>query len=103
MVSSDKIFVGTELKFKIDIEAEGFSMDTDDFNVVICRRNVKQVFNKQDLINDGEGNYYVCFDTADFGTGTISAIVTAYVPDTDFPDGLRTEVVAMDLVTVNKV
>lgn len=100
---NDKIFVGTELKFKIDIEAEGFSMEDDDFNVVIQRRNVKKVFNKEGLIKDGEGNYYVCFDTAEFGVGTISAVVTAYVPDTDFPDGLRTEVYAMDLVNINKV
>lgn len=100
---SDKIFVGTELKFKIDIEAEGFSMENDDFNVVIQRRNVKKTFQKSDLVNDGEGNYYVCFDTAEFGVGTISAVVTAYVPDTDFPDGLRTEVYAMDLVNINKV
>lgn len=41
---NDKIFVGTELKFKIEIEAEGFSMDTDDFNVVIKRRNQEKVF-----------------------------------------------------------
>lgn len=100
---NDKIFIGTELKFKVDIEAEGFSMDNDDFNIVIQRRNVKKTFNKEDLVNDGEGNYYVCFDTAEFGVGTISAIVTAYVPDTDFPDGLRTEVYAMDLVNIRKV
>lgn len=100
---NDKIFVGTELKFKIEIEAEGFSMETDDFNVVVQRRNVKKTFQKSDLVNDGEGGYYVCFDTAEFGVGTISAVVTAYVPDTDFPDGLRTEVYAMDLVNIYKV
>lgn len=100
---NDKIFIGTELKFKVDIEADNFSMAEDDFNVVIQRRNVKKVFNKSDMVVDGEGNYYVCFDTAEFGVGTISAVVTAYVPDTDFPDGLRTEVYATDLVTINKV
>lgn len=100
---NDKIFVGTELKFKIEIEAKGFSMETDDFNVVIKRRNQVKAYNKEDLVTDGEGGYYVCFDTAEFGVGTISAVVTAYVPDTDFPDGLRTEVYAMDLVNINKV
>lgn len=100
---NDKIFVGTELKFKIEIEAEGFSMTDDDFNIVIQRRNVKKVFNKEDLVNDGEGGYYVCFDSAEFGPGMVSAVVTAYVPDSDFEDGLRTEVYAMDLVNINKV
>ena len=78
-------------------------MADNDFNVVIQKRNLKKTFNKADMVTDGEGNYYVCFDTAEFGVGTISAIVTAYVPDTDFPDLLRTEVYAMDLVNVNKV
>lgn len=100
---NDKIFVGTELKFKIDIEAEGFSMVDDDFNIVVQKRNVKKVFNKADLRKDGEGNYYVCFDTAEFGPGTVSAVATAYVPDSDFEDGFRTEVYAMDLVNINKV
>ena len=102
-MTNEKAFIGTELKFKIDIEASGFSMVDDDFNIIIKKRNIEKRFEKVDLVDDGQGNYYVCFDSAEFGTGTISAIVTAYVPDTDFPDGFRTEVFEMDLVTINKV
>ena len=47
---------------------------------------------------DEEG-YYLCFDTADFGTGQIFAIITAYVPDTDFADGFRTEKLKVELTT----
>lgn len=102
-MARDRIFVGTELKFKIDIQAAGFSMDDDDFTVTIRRRNQEKVFKKEDLVTDEEGGYYVCFDTAEFGTGIISAVVTAYVPDLDFDDGLRTEVTEMELVIVDKV
>lgn len=100
---NDKIFVGTELKFKVDIQAAGFSMDHDNFTVLIRRRNQEKFFRKEDLVNDGEGGYYVCFDTSEFGPGLISAVVTAYVPDSDFSDGFRTEVISMDLVLVNKI
>ena len=36
-------------------------------------------------------NYYLCVDTAEFGTGNITVIVHAYVPDTDFDGGIRDE------------
>lgn len=78
-------------------------MVDDDFTVTIKRGSKQKVFAKADLARDGEDNFYVCFDSAEFGTGVIQAIVTAYVPDTDFPDGLRTEVYMMDLLTVNRV
>lgn len=99
----DVAFVGTELKFIVDITAVGFSMVDDDFTVTIRRGSKQKVFEKADLARDGEDNFYVCFDSAEFGNGMIQAVVTAYVPDTDFPDGLRTEVYLMDLVNVKKV
>lgn len=102
-MANDRVFVGTELKFKVEIQAAGFSMERDNFTVTIRRRSHELLFKKEDLVTDGEGGYYVCFDTAEFGPGLINAVVTAYVPDSDFPDGLRTEVLSMDLVIVNKL
>lgn len=99
----ERAFVGTELKFLIDIEAGGFSMVDDDFTVTIKRGSKQKVFAKADLARDAEDKFYVCFDSAEFGSGMIQAVVTAYVPDSDFPDGLRTEVFLMDLVNVNRV
>ena len=37
-------FVGTELKFRIEIEAGGFSMVDDDFTVTIKRGSKQKVF-----------------------------------------------------------
>lgn len=93
--------LGTELKFKITIEAQGFSMVDNDFTVEIVRGNKRKMFAKEDLVYDGEGNYYVCFDTAEFGAGAVYAIVTAFVPDTDFGDMFRTEVQKVNLLTIN--
>lgn len=99
-MANEGVFLGTELKFKIDIEAQGFSMTDNDFTVEIVRGSKRKMFAKSDLVNDGEGNYYVCFDTAEFGAGSIYAIVTAFVPDSDFPDMLRTEVQEVNLLTI---
>lgn len=98
----ERVYLGTELKFKVEIQSEGFDMDTDDFTVEIVRGAKSVVFAKSDLVTDEMGMYYVCFDTTDFGVGTISAIVTAYITDPDFPDGLRTEREKYELLTVWK-
>lgn len=98
----EKAYLGTELKFLVEIEAGGFSMENDDFTVTIKRGSKQKVFEKADLARVDD-KFYVCFDSAELGSGMIQAIVTAYVPDTDFPDGLRTEVFVMDLLNVNRV
>ena len=106
----DKIFQGTEVKYLVEITASGFSMHDDDFNITLRRGNKERTFQKNELIEEMvivEGqekyNYYLCFDTAEFGTGVIVCIVRAFVPDTDFPDGLRTEVDKFDLLISNPV
>ena len=103
------LYSGTEAKYLIEITADGFSMVDDDFTVEIVRGPNHQFFAKADLVDeeyqeeDADHNtvtkhrYYVCFDTATLGAGTVYAIVTAYVPDMDFSDGLRTEVYKVEL------
>lgn len=91
---------GTEYKFAITITAEGFSMDQDDFEIKVRGRRKTVTIPKEECIVDGEGQWYFTFDSAVTGGGLITAIVTAYVPDYDFPDDLRTEVEQVDLVYV---
>lgn len=93
-----RIYKGTEVKFLIELECEGFDITRDDFNVEIVRGSVSQLIEKADMPHDDDG-YYLCFDTADFGTGVICAIITAFVPDTDFADGFRTEKLKVELTT----
>lgn len=101
MATRDRSFYGTEPKYLVEITSPGFSMQTDDFKIELKRGANSKVFEKQDLVYR-EGNFYLCFDTTDFGPGTITAIMTAYVPDDDFDDGIRTEVYKFDFMTVDK-
>lgn len=96
------VFKGTELKYKLEIECEGFSMDDDDFKVELYNSRVHQEIAKDELyVEQGEENeYYFHFDSAEFGTGEVTLKVTAYVPDYAFPDSLRTEVYKQILVKV---
>lgn len=99
----DRIYYGTDLKYIVEIESAGFSMLDHDFDILLKRgTGVRKFFAKTDLVYDGE-NFYVCFNTSDFGKGVITAVVTAHVPDDDFEDGIRDEVEKFDLVEVLSV
>lgn len=95
----DRTFLGSEKKERIEIVGEGFSMFDDDFDIILRRGRVEKTFHKSDLIHvetvvagETQHEYYLCYDTSDFGAGELTCIVKAYVPDTDFPDGIRTEI-----------
>ena len=88
----DRPYVGTKLKYALTISAEGFNMENDDFDVLLKRGPNSMLLKKEDLVVDDNGQYYVCFDSTPLGPGVVSAIITARVPDDDFPDGVRDEV-----------
>ena len=86
------IYQGTELKFTLNIQSEGFSMADDDFKVVIKNTKKSVTIPKADMILDENENYLFTVDTGFMGTGEYWITTIAYVPDDDFDDGLRTEV-----------
>ncbi len=96
----ERTFVGTMLKYALTIEAEGFSMADDDFEVLLKRGPNSLLLKKDDLVVDEHGQYYVCFDSKPLGPGIVSAVITAKVPDDDFPDGVRDEVYKLELVNL---
>lgn len=98
--TQDGIYIGTELKFLVEIGAGGFSMADDRFTVDIMRGNNVLHFEKEDMELDRNGNWYVCFDTLALGTGIVTAKITAYIPDDDYVDGFRTEIQKMTLLTI---
>ena len=87
----DRPFIGTDLKFILEIESPGFDMDRDEFEVLLEGGEGSVLLRKQDMVSDGE-NWYRCFSTKSLGAGLIRATVTAHVPDDDFEDGIRDEV-----------
>lgn len=98
--STDKIFVGTKLKYLVDISAAGFDITTDPFSITLERGSIRRVFNKSDLMRGENQEYYLCFDTEDFGPGVVKATIIVKVPDSHFLDGYREEVQKFELVNI---
>lgn len=117
MENNNVVFLGTELKLKVDIEpietdTEPLTMDNYDFTIeVYCTKKGIITASKKGNPNDTEnfevinmvrtavsGSYLVLVDTNIIGTGTIKCKITAKIKDDDFKDddGYRTEVVILD-------
>lgn len=107
----DSAFFGSEVKCLVEVSSPGFDMVRDDFEIDLKRGSTTKHFAKSDLITetytetvDGQSvektDYYLCFDTKDFGKGLLTAIITAHVPDHDFPDGIRDEVDKFDFFNI---
>lgn len=96
---NDSIIKGTEVKFKVDLSASGFDMAACDFFFTIYCGGKTLTIPKSELVYDGT-DWYLCFDTSGFNSGTMTVVTTALIPDSDFPDGLRTEVTKDTLGTL---
>lgn len=88
--------LGTEFKLNVHLEPlDGLHMSDYDFEVALyVYTNRKVVFQKSKLKKVDDDNYLLMVETADalrIGRGRINAEITAYIPDSDFSDGLRTE------------
>lgn len=94
-------YVGTDLKFKIDITAEGFNQSEDEYEIKVVCGNQSQTITQDDIVED-ESGHYILIDTTQFGTGLIKLIVTAKVPDEDFDVGYRREVTVHELCYIRK-
>lgn len=91
-------FLGTELKINVNIAPIGdVTMDDYDFMVeMYCSPKKVVTTTKAEAIRIDNSNYVVIVDTNEVGAGELKCKVTAQVPDGDFPDALRTEVVAIN-------
>lgn len=90
---------GTELKFKVELTAAGFSMASDDFEIEVKSGRSTISMAKEDLI-EKSGEYYAVIDTSDLPAGTLKLVATAHVPDTDADDGVRNEVAVANLCKI---
>ena len=88
------VYKGTELKFILTIDADGFSMVDDDFKIRLSTNDGRKYIEitKEQMAVDEDDNYIFMFDTSCLGTGIVTMTTFAYVPDEDFDDNLRTEV-----------
>lgn len=98
MESNNNIFLGSELKLNVSIAPIG-TLTMDDYNWVIeVWTSAKRVvtIEKKDSKKVDENNYIILVDTADIGTGDLKCKVNAQIPDGDFADNYRTEIVVID-------
>jgi len=113
-MAQDSAFNTADRKYLLEINATGFSMDADDFDVLLKRGNKTLLLHKEDLpkepytvvennISIERNHYYVCFATDYFGPGDITVVVTAYVPDLHFESGYRREVDKFTLTNVKAI
>ena len=100
---NDRTYVGSQMKYKVTMSTPGFDIDNDNWEIEVCRGKTCRVFRKEDCIHRTkevvtpsgttiESNWFLCFDTTEFGPGYYYAIVRVFVPDEDFPDNIRKEV-----------
>ena len=124
MTEYDGAWVGGILKYKVEITAEGFSMEDDEFSVEVSRGSKSIIFEKPDMLihevetevvvpgsGSGEGTtetvveteYYIAIDTEVLGAGQYVAITRAYVPDDDVEGGVRVEITKQNLIPVRSL
>lgn len=89
--------LGTELKLNIHIAPiDGVTIDGYDYTTeVYCTPRKSIIVPKSETIRVDNENYIVRVDTNVIGVGKIVCRVEAHIPDGDFNDGIRTEVVAI--------
>jgi len=100
-----QLLLGTDVKFSVYIEADGFDMATDNFTIdIMCRNHLVKHYDKSDIVyNESDDEWYLCIDTAGLCPAKYDAVVYVDIPDEDFGDGIRTEVYRETLMTVTKV
>lgn len=96
--SSDTVYLGTDFKVNVHMDnIDGYSMDDVDFVCVFYTNSKKKVtIPKDDMIPIRDSNYvsYVApLESKDLGQGVLKIVYEADIPDNDFDDGLRHEVV----------
>lgn len=97
--------LGTDIKINIHLDRlDGYRMSDIDFTCnFFIYTNRKITIKKEVMIKVDDDNYVACFDSTQLGIGKIMCRVTAYIPDADFEDGLRTEIETVDTnVTITR-
>ncbi len=111
-------YQGTEIKFKAEITADGFSMDTDPFDITVASQrysvtgsktlavtgendpNAKQGGEEVSIVRETDG-WFVTVATENFPKGDLRVIATAHITDPSAYDGVRNEIAVAPLGSLN--
>ena len=102
--TEDYGYVGGGLKWAVNMTCEGFDMNTDDWKIIVTRGTNTVEYTRDTAVCDDSGQtpqWYICLDTTELGSGKAIITFVAYVPDADFPGGIRTEVAEYDLINIH--
>lgn len=93
-MDNGRYYIGTDLKFRITLTAEGFNQDEDDYEVkFICGSYSKTYSSAQgDFVKAQDGCYYLCIPTGNLSPGMMKMVITAYIPDPCFVGNKRKEI-----------
>ena len=116
-----QFYKGDEIKFAINLEAPGFDMNNDDFDIEVKSGNTSVkgyknppsgtttpalvIFKETSEPQEGEegeegeatSQWYAIVDTATLATGTMRVIATAYIVDANANDGVRKNIAVQSL------
>ena len=97
-MNDNVIGLGSEIKLNLNIQPiGGYTMDDYDFTVeVYCKAKNSVLLPKDKTVRLNANNYLLPLDTQELGHGVIKIKLTAFLPDKDFVDNIRTEVVFID-------
>lgn len=92
------IFSGSDLKLNVSFEVgNNLTMDDVDFDCTFSVGSKKFMIPKSGLVRLDSKNYIACIRANQVMRGRITCEVKVKVPDNDFDDGIRNEVVRTSL------
>lgn len=101
---ADQFYMGTDLKVLVEMEAPGFSMADDDWEVSLkSGSKVLVTFTKDQCAVDEDGKYYICVRSDVLRRGSIDIVFHAHVPDDDWDDGIRNETDKQNFAKILKI
>lgn len=92
-MQEEQYYIGSDLKFKIDITALGFDQNTDEYKIDLYCGGKKISYTNADIKTDEvSGDHYLLVNTDKLTSGPMKIVVTACVQDEIFDSGVRREV-----------
>ena len=92
--------IGSQIKILIAATLpDNLTLFDVDFDVVVYnddKKDQQKKYKKTECILTDEYDYVVLVDSDELGVGTYMVKLTVYIPDTDFPDGRRKEVIRIN-------
>lgn len=101
-MAEETYYTGSDLKYQITITADGFSQDCDNYDITFYCGSTEMHFNQDDVISR-DGKFYLPIPAASLQPGLVKMVITAYVPDSDFPGSVRKEVAVHNLGRLKKI